>query len=153
MRPKVQAVAIPSESAEFADEFGRLLTEIRQSASGFLTAECSPPLDIYETDEAFEIAMDLPGVEAGAVRIVAKGSAVLIAGEKAPRRGRGDSSFHLVERSYGRFARAVRLGQSCDTARAHASVARGELRVSLPKVRERRGRAVPIALTGERPVA
>src|SRR5262245_3635300 len=154
MRPKVQAVAIPSESAEFADEFGRLLTEIRQSASGYLTAECSPPLDVYETDEAFEIAMDLPGVEAGALRIVIKGSAVLIAGEKAPRRSRGDSSFHLVERSYGRFARVARLAKPCDSSQARASLVSGELRVWLPKLTDRRGRTIAIQIAaGERPVA
>ena len=39
----------------------------------------------------------------------------------APRRAR-ESSFHLVERGFGRFARAVRLAAPCDTspARAHA---------------------------------
>ena len=68
-----------------------------------LTGECSPPIDVYETDDALEIVVDLPGVDRDAVRVVAKGDAVLIAGEKAPRRGRGDSSFHLVERGFGRL--------------------------------------------------
>ncbi len=68
-------------------------------------ASARPPLDVYETDDALEIADGPAGRRPGAVRVVAKGDAVLIAGEKAPRRGRGDSSFHLVERGYGRFAR------------------------------------------------
>ena len=138
--PRVQAVVIPSESSEFADELGRLLTEVGRSAGSFLTAECSPPLDIYETDDGFEIAMDLPGVEISAIRVVAKGNAVLIAGEKTPRRGRGDSSFHLVERSYGRFARVARLTKPCDSSQARATLVNGELRVSLPKIADRRGR-------------
>src|SRR5258707_4709846 len=86
MRPRIQAVVIPSESSEFADELGRLLTEIDRSAGSLLSAECSPPLDIYETDEGFEIAMDLPGVDIGALRVVAKANAVLIAGDVTPRR-------------------------------------------------------------------
>jgi HSP20 family protein len=154
MRPQGQVVVVPLETTEFAEELRRIYEELSRTAgTGALTGECAPPLDVYETDETVEVVMDLPGVDPSAVRIVAKGNTVLIAGEKAPRRGRGDSSFHLVERGYGRFARAVRLVRSCDTARAHASVTRGELRVSLPKVRERRGRAVPIPLTAERPVA
>ena len=60
-------------------------------------ASARPPLDVFETDEAVEIAVDLPGVDADAVRVVAKGRRVLIAGEKTPRRGRGD-----VELSPGR---------------------------------------------------
>ena len=128
MRPRMHAVVLPSEAGEFADELRRLLVEIGRSAGSTLIAECSPPLDIYETDEAIEIAMDLPGVEPASVRIVVKADAVLIAGEKAPRRSRGDSSFHLVERGYGRFARVARLTKSCDTARARATFVAGELR-------------------------
>lgn len=146
-------MVIPSESSEFADELGRLLKEVGRSAGSLLTAECSPPLDIYETDDGFEIAMDLPGVELSAVRLVAKGNAVLIAGEKMPRRGRGDSSFHLVERGYGRFARVARLAKPCDSSRARASLVNGELRVWLPKIEERRGRSTTIQISGERPSA
>ena len=153
MRPRIQAVVIPSESSEFADELGRVLKEIGQSAGSLLAAECSPPLDIYETDDAFEIAMDLPGVELTALRVVAKGNAVLIAGEKIPRRGRGDSSFHLVERGYGRFARVARLTKPCDSSRARATLVDGELRVSLPKIDDRRGRTTTIPVTGARPLA
>jgi HSP20 family protein len=152
MRSRIQAVVIPSESAEFADELGRLLIELGRSAAS-LAAECSPPLDIYETDDRFEIALDLPGVDLSAVRVVAKGNAILIVGEKTPRRGRGDSSFHLVERGYGRFARVARLAKPCDTSQARASLVAGELRISLPKITDRRGRTTTIPIAGERPVA
>ena len=153
MPPRLQAVVIPSESSEFAEELARLLKDVARSAGSILTAECSPALDVYETDEAFEIAMDLPGVDLTTVRIVAKGNAVLIAGEKIPRRGRGDSSFHLVERAYGRFARVARLTKPCDSSRAHATFMNGELRISLPKIPDRRGRTTSIAIADARPLA
>jgi len=101
---------------------------------------------MYERDEAIEIVVDLPGVDAAAVRVVAKGDTVLIVGEKTARRPRPESSFHLVERDFGRFARAVRLGHSCDTARARAHFADGELHITLPKIAERRDRVIPIAI-------
>ena len=153
MSPRVQTVVIPSESSEFADELSRLVTEVARAAGSFLTAECSPPLDIYETDDWFEIVMDLPGVDLSAVRVVVKGDAVLIAGEKRPRRGRGDSSFHLVERGYGRFARVARLTKPCDSSQARATLVRGELRISLPKIADRRGKTTTISIAGERPPA
>jgi HSP20 family protein len=130
-----------------------MLVELGRSASSTLSAECSPSLDIFETDDTLEIAVDLPGVEASAIRIVAKGNAVLIAGEKAPRRGRGDSSFHLVERGYGRFARVARLAKPCDTVKARATFAAGELRISVPKLKDRRGRVIPISIPDEHPTA
>ena len=148
MRPsRMHVVAVPSEIGEFADEVRRIFRELgRGYAAESLAGECAPPLDVFETDGTIEIVVDLPGTDAGGIRLVCKGDSVLVAGEKAARRVRGESSFHLVERGYGRFARIVRLGRACDTARARATFSSGELRVSLPKVAERRGRAVTIAI-------
>jgi HSP20 family protein len=154
VRSRIHAVVLPSEGAEFssfADEVRRIFMELGRSyGAESLAGECSPPLDVYETDDAIHVAVDLPGVAPAAVRVLAKGNALLIAGEKAPRRGGGDSSFHLVERGFGRFARAVRLAATCDTSRATAVIERGELRVVVPKVPERRGRAmlVPVRDAG-----
>jgi HSP20 family protein len=80
--------------------------------------------------------------------VIGKGDSVLIAGEKAARRARRESSFHLVERGYGRFARVIRLGRPCDTAKARATLVEGELRVSIPKLAERRSRAIQITVNG-----
>ena len=152
MRTQVHAVIVPSEIGEFGDEVRRIFMELgRAYSSESLAGECAPPIDVYETDETVEITMDLPGVEPSAVRVVIKGDAVLVAGEKAPRRGRGDASFHLVERGFGRFARTVRLSSACDTGRARATLDRGELRLTLPKIVERRGRPhrVPVAVLSQ----
>jgi len=154
MRSRIQAVVLPSEVGEFAEEVRRIFVELgRPSSPDGLSGECVPPLDVYETDEALEIAIDVPGVDAQSVRVVIKGNAILIAGEKTPRRGRGDSSFHLVERGFGRFARLVRLSTACDGGRARAVLANGELRVTLPKIVERRGRTLQVPITVNRPVA
>jgi HSP20 family protein len=154
MRSRIQAVVLPSEPTEFRDEVRRMFQELgRATGEEALTGECAPAIDVFETDEAVEITMDLPGVAPAAVRIAAKGHTILIAGHKSPRRTRAESSFHLVERGYGRFARAVRLSTSCDISRATASLIDGELRISIPRVVERRGRTIRIALSGEPPPA
>ncbi|MBW8867527.1 MAG: Hsp20 family protein [Acidobacteria bacterium] len=149
MRPRIHALAIPSELGDFSDEVRRVYLELgRAFSSESLTGECAPALDVYETDDTLEITVDLPGVDASAIRVIAKGDSVLVAGEKTARRTRTESSFHLVERGYGRFARVVRLGRACDTARAKATLVGGELRVSIPKMTDRRGRPVTIAVNG-----
>ena len=148
MRPRIYAIASPSEVGDFAADIRQLFLELgRAFGSQSLAGECAPPLDVYETDDTLEITLDLPGVDPAAVRILGKGDSVLIAGEKAARRARRESSFHLVERGYGRFARVVRLGRACDTSKARATLVDGELRVSIPKIAERRGKAIPIAST------
>ena len=148
MRTRVHAIAVPSEIGDFADEVRRTFLELGRVFGGdSLAGECSPAIDVFETDEAMEIVVDLPGVDPSAVRIVAKGDSLLVAGDKAPRRAGGDSSFHLVERGYGRFARVVRLGRACDISKASARIIEGELQITVPKVAERRGRAIPIAIS------
>jgi HSP20 family protein len=147
MRPRIHTLAMSSELGEFSDEVRRVYIELgRAFGSESLAGECSPALDVYETDDALEITIDLPGVNASAIRVLAKGDSVLIAGEKSARRTRGESSFHLVERGYGRFARVVRLGRACDTAHARATLVDGELRISIPKISDRRGRSVAITV-------
>jgi HSP20 family protein len=151
MRPRIHSVAVPSEIGDFADEIRRVFLELgRAFGAESLAGECSPAVDVYETDDTIEIAEDLPGVDLTAIRVLGKGDSVLIVGEKPPRRARHDSSFHLVERGYGRFARVVRVARPCDMAQAAAALVDGELRVSLPKRAERRGRTLPIAIRAGR---
>jgi HSP20 family protein len=148
MRSRVQAVVLPSEVGEFADEVRRIFLELgRTFGLESLAGECSPALDVFETDRRVEIAVDLPGVDPAAVRIILKGPSVLIAGEKTVRRGLTDSSFHLVERGFGRFARAVRLSCSCDSTSARATLVNGELRISIPKVADRRGQPIRVPIS------
>ena len=147
MRPRIHSIPFPSEIGEFAAEVRQIFVELgRTFGSESQAGECAPALDVYETDDALEITVDLAGVDPAAVRVVGKGDSILIAGEKAARRARRESSFHLVERGYGRFARAVRLGRPCDMSRARATLTNGELRISIPKLADRRGKAISIVI-------
>jgi len=147
MPPRIHSIAFPSEIGDFSDEVRRVFLELSRAGGESLAGECSPPIDVFETDDAVEIAVDLPGVEPTDVRVIGKGDNILVAGEKAPRRTRRESSFHLVERGYGRFARVIRLTRACDTAKARASFNDGVLRVSVPKIADRRAVAITIAIT------
>jgi HSP20 family protein len=113
----------------------------------------TPPLDVYETPSAIDVVADLPGVKPDALRLVFKHGVLLLAGEKAPPDDgcRDGSSFHLVERSFGRFARVVRFDTAIDAVRARATLNAGVLRVTVPRIPERRGR--DIVVTVETPSA
>lgn len=107
-----------------------------------------PVVDVFVTERAVEIVFDLPGVAADALRIMIKNNVVLVVGEKErpePSK-RSPASFHLVERDYGRFARAVRVQSAFDASKTRASLANGELHVVLPRVQERRGQSILIPI-------
>ncbi len=147
---ELHRLLLASESRELADEIGRMLDDISRAGGHKVAAgETTPALDVLETDAAVEIDVDLPGVEAGDVRVLIKNSVVIVAGEKLPRDAarRAEGSFHLVERGFGRFARAVRLTGAFDGGSARATIRNGELRIVVPKIAERRGREimVPVA--------
>jgi HSP20 family molecular chaperone IbpA len=83
-----------------------------------------------------------------------KSGVVIIAGEKERPdfTKRGPASFHLVERDFGRFVRAVRLNVAIDAAKARARLTSGELRVVLPRLKERRGNGLLVPIeTGALP--
>ena len=107
-----------------------------------------PVVDVFETDRTVEIVLDLPGVAADAVRILIKSGVVLIVGEKErPVLSKNTpASFHLVERDFGRFARAVRVAGAIDAGQARARLSQGELRVVLPRRDERRGQGVLVPI-------
>ncbi len=132
------------QPADLADDVHRLLDDLarrRADRRHAVAGECMPVVDVFETDKAVEIVVDLPGVAADAVRILLKGSVLLIVGEKERPdvSKRGPASFHLVERDFGRFARAVRINAAIDASRARARMVNGELRVVLPRIADRRG--------------
>jgi HSP20 family protein len=142
-----------SESRELADDVRELFDDLAATLDReqrAFSGECRPPLDVRETDEAVELTVDVAGVPTNALRVIFRSSIVLIVGEKAPSRTTADQTFHLVEREFGRFARAVKIAGAFDVERARAIVARGELTVVLPKIKERRGRAhrIPVSATG-----
>src|SRR2546423_15609296 len=120
------------ERRELPDELIRLLDATPAAA------ECTPPLDLIETDTAIEAILDIPGVPASAVAIVFSRNVLLVTGEKRPRVcEHGDAGFHIAERSFGRFARAIAVGGAFDAGRATATLRDGELRVGLPRLQER----------------
>lgn len=138
------------ESGELADDIRELFEDLASSLKHEQRAysgECRPSVDVRETDEAVEVLVDVSGVPPEAIRILFRGGVLIIAGEKAPVATAAAQTFHLVEREFGRFARAVRLNGAFDIPRSRATLRDGELAVILPKLGERRGRAHRIAIT------
>ena len=129
------------ERRSLDDDLRRLFEQLT-NVEAPTTAECPVAMDVIETSEAVEIVMDLVGVAADAVKIVVAHNTVLVTGEKRPAACEhcGQAAFHVAERVFGRFTRAVKLSGAFDVARADARLRDGELRLVLPRIDDRRGR-------------
>ena len=147
----------PGESGELGDDIRELFDDLTRSLGSDPTAypgQCRPLVDVFETDAALELVVDTCGVASNALRVLFRNGVIIVAGEKAAVPTMPEATYHLVERDFGRFARAVRLNGAFDVAGASATLRMGQLTVVLPKLIERRGRAHRIPVTvSDSPVA
>jgi HSP20 family protein len=154
MRP-ISRMMISTDVGDLGPEVRRLFEDLakrRPDRRHMVSGECLPLLDVFETERTIELVLDVPGVIAESIRILIKSGVVLVVGEKErPEPSRGPASFHLVERDFGRFARAVRIHAAIDTAQAGARLREGELRIILQKITERRGREILIRVETDQP--
>ncbi|MBI2187835.1 MAG: Hsp20/alpha crystallin family protein [Acidobacteria bacterium] len=141
--PSAEAADLADDIRELFDDLSRTLDRNQRSYSG----ECHPALDVLETDTSVEVAVDVAGVPPGALRVLFRSGVLLIVGEKAPAPAASEQTFHLVERAFGRFARAVRVAGAFDVQNSRATLRDGQLTIVLPKIDDRRGRAHRIPIT------
>jgi HSP20 family protein len=106
--------------------------------------EVFPPLDVRETDDAYIIEVELPGVDAQETEVTIEGRTVTIRGQFAEEEEREEGNFLLRERRRGQFMRAVALPGMVDVDNATSRYENGELTITLPKATQNRARRVEI---------
>jgi HSP20 family protein len=146
-----------TESRELVDDLRQVFADLAASLPSDRRAhsgEYHPSLDVVETGTDVEIVVDVAGVPREALRVLFRGDVLIVAGEKAPPPTTSESNFHLLERGFGRFARAVRLSGAFEIGQAYGRLSSGELTIVLPKRLDRRGQAqaIPIDIESQPPV-
>ena len=130
------------------DDDARYRQWLEDTSGPGAAGECTPSMDVVETSGGIVLVLDLPGVPASALTIGFSQGTLFVAGRKSPGTcAHAQAAFHLAERSFGRFVRAIRLTGAFDAGKATATLSAGELRVMLPRIEERRGGDVRIPVT------
>jgi HSP20 family protein len=101
--------------------------------ASWLTGEFNPSADLAETENAFEIRVDAPGMEAKDFDIEVNGNIATIRGERKEEREEKGKTFHRVERRCGAFSRSLTLPCNVNEDEVAAEYANGVLTVTLPK--------------------
>jgi HSP20 family protein len=83
--------------------------------------------------EAYEIAIELPGVKAADIDVSAHDGALTVKGEKRFETTRTGRSYFFSEREYGAFQRTFRLPSDADESAIAADFADGVLTLRIPK--------------------
>lgn len=93
----------------------------------------SPVINVAETDKALEITAELPGVDQEDVDVTVLDNRLTIQAEKKIEEEDKSKDYHVVERSYGKFARSMSLPFDVDPDKIDAQFKNGILTVTLPK--------------------
>ena len=92
-----------------------------------------PPIDIHESEAAYEVSADLPGVDPKDIEISLEGGILSIQGEREAE-GRDDGhGYSRTERSYGSFFRRFTLPDTADSDNISARTDHGVLTLRVPK--------------------
>src|SRR5436305_814334 len=107
--------------------------------------------DVHSDGQRYVIEVDLPGVKAEEVEVYALGDNLVVEGAKEERKPPRSSrpKYERAERDYGPFRRVFELPGPADLSRTMATLKAGVLRISVPRIVDRRGRARRIRVTVE----
>ena len=89
--------------------------------------------EVEETASDVVVRLEVPGMDKADCRITIEGNMLYLSGEKRFERDTVDSTYHVTERAYGAFRRAIPLPRNVDVDRAEATCRNGVLSVRLPK--------------------
>lgn len=110
-------------------------------------ADWTPPADISETESAYLIRADLPGVSKNDVKVSVQDGMLSIQGERRRNEEEKGRKFHRVECSYGSFARSFRMPADTDESSVKAEFKEGVLSITLSKSEKARPKAVSISVS------
>jgi HSP20 family protein len=103
-------------------------------------------VDMRETDDAYIVEAELPGVRPEDTDVTLEGRTLTIRArydESREENGKGER-YLLRERRTGEMARSVMLPGPVEADRVSSSFEQGELRITMPKAAETRARRIPI---------
>ncbi|MFE6170815.1 Hsp20/alpha crystallin family protein [Streptomyces sp. NPDC056464] len=133
-------------------EFDQLLSEmsglIESTVGGTAPAVAWTPLaDVTESDDAFHVEIELPGVKSKDVNVEANGQELVVTGEIKEKERKG--VLRRSTRRTGSFEYRLRLPGEVDTEKINAQMSDGVLDITVPKAEVAKPRHIEISETSE----
>ena len=122
------------------DPFAELFGELGERLGG---DRWCPDVDVFETDAAVEVRVDIAGVRREDLHVAVDGQVLRVSGVRRSPEGPDAKRLHQMEIAAGPFERRVRIPIAFDRERVTAHLAEGFLTVTLPR-RAREPRSVEV---------
>lgn len=134
------------ELGALRDEMERMVRHAfgSQPEDTALIAAWSPVLDVEETEQAFEIHVEAPGVEPEDIDVTLEEGVLTVSGERKFYEDKQQDGFRRIERRFGRFRRSLRLPAPVDSEKVEATYDAGMLTVKVPKTEAARPHKIQV---------
>lgn len=96
-------------------------------------APWTPAADLIETEDAYILNMDVPGIDPENIEITFEDGVLKVNGERSFESTESNKHFHRIERHYGSFFRSFRFGNNANPESVEAGFADGVLTIHLAK--------------------
>lgn len=104
-------------------------------------------VNVGETDGEIHVTADMPGVREEDIDVTLENDVLRIAAEKKKETEKSGEKWHVVERSHGRYERALQVPAGIDPEAVTAGFKDGVLSITLPKPPETEPRARKISVS------
>ena len=143
--------ALRNEIDQIFEDFGngfwnrpfKSLARFERDLSKSITA---PAVDVAESDKAYEITAELPGLDEKNIDVKLANGGLTIKGEKREETEEKKKDYHVSERRYGSFERYFTLPDGVNADKIEATFKNGVLKVTLPKTEEAQKPAKTISI-------
>jgi HSP20 family protein len=92
-----------------------------------------PAVDVSESDKAYEITAEMPGMDEKNIEVKVANGVLTIKGEKQEDKEEKKKDYYMRERSFGSFERNFQVPEGVETDKIEANFKNGVLSVTLPK--------------------
>jgi HSP20 family protein len=127
--------------------FGRSLARTESGSDTLAMNDWTPSTDISETDTAYLIKAEIPGVNKEDVKVTLQDGMLTIRGERRQEKEEKDKKFHRIERTFGSFVRSFRMPDDADESAVKAEFKDGMLNVTLGKSEKAKPRAIEVSVS------
>jgi len=138
------------ELSSLQNEMNRLFNTVFDTPVTGANRRWVPAMDLVETDDAFVLRADLPGMTQDDVKLEIEDSVLTVSGERKAEHETKQEGFYRLERAFGAFSRSLTLPKGIQADAVSAAFTNGVLEVRIPKPEQAKPRRIEIAV-GDQP--
>lgn len=127
--------------------FGRAPARTESNNEMLTMADWAPSVDISETDAAYLVKAEIPGVRKEDVKVAIQDGMLTLQGERRQEKEEKGKKFHRVERCYGSFMRSFRMPDDADEGKVKAEFKDGMLNITLAKSEKAKPKQVNVSVS------